>query len=102
MRVTDPTFCTPPPIDYTPFRGANDPRLKQLIRDEAEEIRDPVQILYRKCLLWPGENFTDPALRMPTPLREILPGVAACSQEAVDVFFDEQVGSHGLVKCYHV
>jgi hypothetical protein len=43
-RVPDPPVAATTPLHLPPLRQRGDPRLKELIRRNAKEVRDPVHV----------------------------------------------------------
>lgn len=96
LRVADSAFfCRSPVRSNSPFGERRNTRLKELIRGNPEEVRDPVDIPEGKFS--PGflENLTDPALAFVTPLRQVFAALAARPEQRFDVVLDEEAGFHG-------
>jgi hypothetical protein len=67
-----------------------------LIRRDAEEIRDAIQIPDREHAPRFFEDFTDPTLAFIAPLCQVFSILPPRAQERIDVLFDEKVGFHRL------
>jgi hypothetical protein len=76
-----------------PLRAAADARLQQLVRGNAQKVRDFVQIADRPLAL-PGEELANPNLAMSTIFSEKALRDPALLQEGGDVLGNDSGGAH--------
>lgn len=100
--MTHPAFTAHPSVDVAPpLRAGPDAGLKELIRGDAEEIGDTVEIVEREFAAVLFEDFREPGLALIAPLCQVLPGFPLELQERINIRFDESMGFHGRIKAYH-
>lgn len=89
MCVADAAIPAGATIGDAAFRQRTDARLEQLVGGDAKEIGNPVEMFNRNPAARLAQRMTQPALRFPTPLREIAFGLLAGLQQRFNIQLEQ-------------